>query len=160
MIMSRLFLKTILFVLCLVCIGSVYKLILNNRDDVTVSVDEPSTQLGSEKNLSIPKEKDLSSLLETNLNPKIVKCNFTGEYKVVQLIVFPKNGATCDDFESRTLTFDNVISVCSRYLDSRQELFLNCESSDNPVRKCDGTVLINVNGIAACEYWVKINRIE
>lgn len=105
-------------------------------------------------------EQDLSKLLVTDLTPKIVKCNFTGTYKVIQLIVFPKNGATCNDLEPRQITFDNVISVCSKYLDSNQELFLNCDSSDNPVRKCDGIILINVNEIPACEYWVKINRIE
>lgn len=104
--------------------------------------------------------QDLTALLETHQTPQIVKCNFTGTYKVTQLIVFPKNGASCDDLEPRILTYDNLISVCSRYLDSNQELFLNCESSDNPVSNCDGVILINVNGIAACEYWVKINRTE
>ena len=105
-------------------------------------------------------EQDLSKLLVTDLTTKIVKCNFTGTYQVTQDYVNAINGASCNDFKPRTLIFDNVISVCSRYLDSNQELFLNCLGTDNPVRKCDGIVVINVAETRACEYWVFIRKID
>lgn len=105
-------------------------------------------------------EQDLSKLLITDLTPKIVKCNFTGTYEVTQDYVTAINGAVCNDFKPRTIIFDNVISVCSKYLDSNQELFLNCSGTDNPVRKCTGVVTVNVAGTRACEYWVSIQKTD
>lgn len=105
-------------------------------------------------------ERDLSKLLITDSTTKIVKCNFTGTYQVTQDYVNSINGASCSDFKPRTLTFDNIISACSRYLDSNQELFLNCSSADNPVHSCNGTIMVNVSGTRACEYWVFIKKID
>ena len=105
-------------------------------------------------------EGDLSKLLITDSTTKIVKCNFTGTYQVTQDFVSSINGASCNDFKPRTLTFDNIISACSRYLDSNQELFLNCSSAENPVHSCTGVVTVNVAGTRSCEYWVFIKRID
>jgi len=104
--------------------------------------------------------QDLTALLETHQSPKIVKCNFTGAYIVEQDIAFSRNGASCDDFETRTLTYNNVIAPCSGHLDPNRELFLHCISDNNPVRQCNGVVSVNVDGTDACEYWVTIKKID
>jgi hypothetical protein len=104
--------------------------------------------------------QDLTALLETHQTPKIVKCNFTGTYKVEQDIAYSRNGAKCDDFEPRTITYNNVIAPCSGHLDPNRELFLHCITDNNPVRTCNGVVSINVDGTDACEYWVNIKKID
>ena len=104
--------------------------------------------------------QDLTALLETHQTPKIVKCNFTGTYKVEQDIAFSRNGAKCDDFETRTMKLNSVSAECTTFLDPKQELFLSCTNPTNPVTKCNGIVFVYVGGKRACEYWVTIQRVE
>lgn len=147
--------NTFVFGLCIVTIVSYTLLVFFNRDSDT------NSQSNQTQPDSTTDEKDLSKLLSTDQNPKIVKCNFTGTYQVNQDFILSKNGAKCNDFETRQIPYDNVISPCSGFLDPHQELFLNCDYTNNPVRSCDAVTSVKVEGgVAACEYWLKIKKID
>lgn len=147
----------ILFGLCIAVIA-IYTFLQFKILENSSNSKEPNASI--ESKLPTP-EKDVSKLLETDQSPKIVKCNFTGTYQVVQDYVLTKNGAKCNEFETRKITYDNVITACSGFLDPRQELFLNCDYNNNLVRNCTGVTSVKVEGgIAACEYWVTIKKID
>lgn len=148
-----------LSILCVIVLLVGYGYVIKNTPDEPITKIKPNMQMNPARPGATVEAQELSNLLVThNQSPEMVKCNFSGTYRVTQGSVRSQNGAKCGAFEPRTLKYDNVTAECTQYLDPKQELYLSCKEPSNPVTKCDGIVFVSVAGQRACEYWVTIQR--